>query len=167
QFLKQHSLLHPHDRGCRLALCLEKTEWSLVAIYRFKAELAAGKDEAETCPAVVDVGHRYGGGVLHDVRPRSSCQASSTARARSRSEAKQVWPPASANRAIKSSCASLGRPPGALSSSAKELPRCQSSRSLAPANAPMRFKLAASRISREPPLGTCSHSTSGLARRRK
>src|SRR5262245_58146528 len=96
-----------------------QAETPLLTVERFEARASAREDKAETCSAVVDVGHRCGGGVLHDVRPRSSCQASSTARARSRSEAKQVWPPAAANRAIKLSCASLGRPPSDFNSNAK------------------------------------------------
>src|SRR5262249_5801102 len=100
------------------------------------------------------VGHRCGGGVLHDACPRSSSQASSTARARSRLEAMQVWPPAAANRAIKLSCASLGRPPSDFNSNAKPssraLQQCghapgrNRSTSATPGATPRPFMIAAS-----------------------
>src|SRR5262249_9748960 len=100
--------------------CRVDAERALLDVERLEARASAREDKAETCAAVVDVGQRCGGGVLHEpARPRSSCQASNTARARSRSEAKQVWPPAAANRAIKLSCASLGRPPSDFNSNAK------------------------------------------------
>src|SRR5262249_8114136 len=104
-------------------------------------------------------------------------QRSSTSRARSRFSATQVCPPTSENRHRNSRCASVSRPPSDFNSNAKPSSRAQpqcgqapgrkSNRSDAPANAPMRFKLAASRISREPPLGTCSHSTPSRPRKRR
>src|SRR5262245_51891789 len=152
----------------RLRRRLEKAEAALLAVEGFEARAAARDDKAEACAAVAHIGEgRYGDARGHWRLPTRSPHASKQAIARSTPAAQAEWPPASLKRARKSSCASVGRPPDALSSSAKELPWCQSKRSLAPARTPMRLSIAPVRASRAPPFGQWSHSTSGLARNRK
>jgi hypothetical protein len=121
----------PH-RIRRRACGRVQAEAAFFTVERFEARASAREDKAETCAAVVDVGYRCGGGVLHDARPRRICQRSSTSRARSSPSATQVCPPNSENRHRNSRCASVSRPPSDFNSNAKPSSRAQPQSGQAP-----------------------------------
>src|SRR5262249_54270738 len=102
-----------------------------------------------------------------DTRPRSRPQFSRVRIAVSRPSATALSAPASRSAASAASCASLVRPPGALSSNAKQRPLWIAMISGVPATTPRPCRILASIGLRKPPFAGWKAKTPGAGRARR